>query len=237
MADLMLRVFPRMIADVGNGATLTQFLDAAVRQGYAILPADALPLLRELQTAGTLGTLRPGIHADAQPALAAYVQGTSDTFDCSFRFTAPPDQDYGLLFDMTLTRKGHILFGVNDNTFKYNEYGLRNYERFLEFVTLVYGTWPPLYGYLSADAAWDQEEVRALQANSLCELTLFGPEYVNKIGRDKFHAAHVWRKMSMKDGGYILDMGSFAQYTQPNMDVHPHEVADLLGLDAAEFMD
>jgi hypothetical protein len=234
-ADLLLELFPRDTEGLNDGAATAAFLAEVASRGYLVLPQEiAFEQINEL---GAAHAWKPGIREEVQQALTDFNAGTSDNFDCYLRYCPPPAEDYGLLFRMTLYRSGTIFIGVNDATFSYNELGLTNYERFIAFVALVYQTWPLIYGYMSDGPSWEPDEVRNLQADALYELTIFGPEYVAKIGRDKFEALDVWRKLPMEDGGYIIAVGLYARYTDPNLLVHPTAKAEALGLESPDFMD
>ncbi len=234
-ADLLLELFPRNMEGLSDGATPATFLTEVARRGYLVLPQEhAFELVDEL---GAADAWKPGIREEVHQALAAVNAGTSDKFACYLRYCPPPSEDYGLLFRMTLYRGESILIGVNDGTFSYNEFGLKNYERFIAFVALVYQTWPLIYGYMSDGPSWEPDEVRNLEADALYELTIFGPEYVAKIGREKFEALDVWRKLPMDDGGYIIAVGLYARSADPNLIVHPTAKAEALGLESPDFMD
>ncbi len=233
--DLMLELVPRNIDHLNESASLTTFLTEVVHRGYLVLPREnAYKLVEEL---GVAHAWKPRIMDEVQQPLADYVAGTSDIFDCYLRFCPPPGKDYGLLFRMTLYRGQSILIGFNDNTFSYNVFGLRNYERFIEFITLVYQFWPLLYGYMSDGPSWEIDEIRNLEVDALYELTIFGPEYVAKIGREKFNTLHAWRTLRMEDGGYIVAVGVYARSCGLTLPTYPKAVAQELGLDSPDFMD
>lgn len=232
--NIMQILFPREKAHLRDQTILLAFLQQAVQKGYLIVPAnEGYKLIRQMYVNHTE---KPCVVSEVLDQLESFSQGKSESFDCMLQHVAQSSDDYNVLLDISFYSNGLILMDVEDNNFKYNLLGLRNYEQFIQFIAQIYQTWPLFYGYYSDDYDMPQEEaVWNFQANHLYELTVFGPEYVNHIGSEKFEAIRPWKKLPMPDGGYILVLGTYATYTQPDLRINAQGIAETLGLTAPGF--
>jgi hypothetical protein len=111
----------------------------------------------------------------------------------------------------------------------------RRYETWLEMVKLVYQVWHPLYMYdFSGTTLWPETscaDARKLQPQHLYEHNIFGPEFVEHIGRERFQeaAALAWRLEWLDDGGVLLipnDLYSFNDCRENHM----AEIANALNI-------
>lgn len=86
--------------------------------------------------------------------------------------------------------------------------GLAMYEHFLEAIRLIYEVYHPIYGY-ELDARDDREpttkeEMLALQIHTLYDINLFGPELVEKLGRQRVESTQAEKVIPLDDGGIML---------------------------------
>jgi len=234
-ADLTLLMYPRQASSVSDRDILTAFLQELVYRGYLILPdQNGVLLLRQRFEAKTLA---PGIEPEVERDRDAFTQGQGDAFRCILRLVPEPERDYGLAFTFAAWRDGTLWVDVDDGNFKYTDEGLQNYERFIDFILTVYQFWPLHYGYLGDGPEWDAEDAKTFRPDELHEITILGPEYVARLGRENIRRAQVWKKIDMSDGGVILVVMVYAQYTQPDLDIHPARIARQFGWNSSQFMD
>jgi hypothetical protein len=80
------------------------------------------------------------------------------------------------------------------------------YAHWLELLELAYRIWQPLYGYEPAPC-WPETSLahaRALQPQYLYQYNYFGPELVEKLGRERVLQAPAWHVKRFGDGGVLV---------------------------------
>lgn len=82
------------------------------------------------------------------------------------------------------------------------------YEQFLQALQAFYDAYHPIYGY-QLDPRDDRdlttlEDVEVLNIHTLYEINFFGPEVVEKLGRERIESAPAERIASLNDGGIML---------------------------------
>jgi hypothetical protein len=107
-------------------------------------------------------------------------------FDCSFSFT-PEEEAIRLVFD------------------DYTEYP--PFGHALNVLQVAYNFWHPFYGFLDSYGDPPFTPRADALAGNICylyEINLFGPELVQKIGRERLLQAPSWLKQPLEDGGILL---------------------------------
>jgi hypothetical protein len=108
------------------------------------------------------------------------------------------------------------------------------YAHLLEVIRLTYDLWHPLYGYTidprGGERDTPREEILAHTISYLYDINLFGPEIVEKLGRERVESAPAQIITSLDDGGLMLVpcenlLPDFLQYSYS-------QVAEHLGLAA-----
>lgn len=86
--------------------------------------------------------------------------------------------------------------------------GVAMYEHFLQAIRLVYEVYHPIYGYQfdgrDGRAITTREEALTLQIHTLYDINLFGPELVEKLGRQRVESAQAQKVIPLDDGGMML---------------------------------
>lgn len=82
------------------------------------------------------------------------------------------------------------------------------FPRWLEVIQLIYKLLHPLYGYetdmMGGEYQTPQEEILAQKISYLYWLNLFGPEIIEKLGRERVESTSAQLKIPLDDGGVML---------------------------------
>jgi hypothetical protein len=87
-----------------------------------------------------------------------------------------------------------------------NTDGIEEYLHYLDVLQLVYTTWHPLYGYQD-DPSGDMtslEEAHRYAIGWLYDINLFGPEIVDRLGRERVLSTPAWLVKTLDDDGVLL---------------------------------
>ncbi|HEU5379730.1 MAG TPA: hypothetical protein VFV38_30265 [Ktedonobacteraceae bacterium] len=106
------------------------------------------------------------------------------------------------------------------------------YNHWLEILQPIYNTWHPIYGYTidtkGGEKETSREDILAHKISYLYEINLFGPEIVEKLGRERVESAPAQIVTPLDDGGIMLIpcenlLPDFFQYNYA-------QIAEYLGL-------
>jgi hypothetical protein len=103
--------------------------------------------------------------------------------------------------------EGWIVLTADDGFFTFGETRQHRYDLFVQLVEVTATVWHPLYGCLVGGGSTPFEtadDVRALQIKWLYDINVFGPEFVDTIGRERLLRAPAWQIRTLRDGGIIL---------------------------------
>ncbi len=227
--------------------------DFIVMIGYLHTPAeyrDAEKILRTLNTVAAQGYVitpsgdrepEPPLEAGISPALfpqmQAYLAGKESRFSAEAYAVDSEGPRKGFSYGcLSLdARQETLALDVDDRHFP-RARGEREdqtlYTHWLDMLLLTYDIWHPLYCYQFSNGLWpatNLADARALQPQHLYEHNYFGPELVEKIGRERVLSAPAWQIRLVADGGvlviprYLYGNGKLGSDTRP-------AIAEALGL-------
>ena len=118
-------------------------------------------------------------------------------------------------------KPGEIYFGVsigehyfkyfeNDSAYPFEEMK-KNTAEFLKVLKIIYETLKPEYGWGGNEL--DVQGRMFDLKDYWWFITIYGPEIVDKIGREKIETLPIRKKIRCSDGGYILLLDYYLEYT------------------------
>ena len=128
-------------------------------------------------------------------------------------YSLDPDQPFGgFSFEIGNDRideedetYGSIYLDYRYRLFDESTNELEMYEHFLDALRLIYEAYHPIYAYQSdAGTLTTLEEAQTAQIHTLYSINFFGPELVEKLGRERIASAPAERITSLSDGGIML---------------------------------
>ena len=194
--------YPRKPEDLRDEYLVRTWLEAIAAEGY-YLTQQQEPLPGEPQAQRQTS---PGISALAYRDAHTFCAGQSDPLDCNARLVTEPHDllDVGVALSSS---EGWIVLTADDGFFTFGETRQHRYDLFVQLVEVTATVWHPLYGCLvrggnTPDTTAD--DARALQIKCLCDISVFGPELVDRIGRERVLTAPAWQIRRLSDGGIVL---------------------------------
>lgn len=115
--------------------------------------------------------------------------------------------DFSLAFEPA---EGQIYISIEDRHFTVEDAqrGIATFERWLQTISFLYAAWHPLYAfnfdYSATTPDTTREEALVLDIHDVYYINIFGPEIVDKLGRDRVLTAPAWRVQPFEDGGVLL---------------------------------
>jgi len=149
-----------------------------------------------------------GVPAEVRRNLRHYLAGAADSF--SFALTRTP---LATTFECALhPTEGILSLYVSDQNFDDTYTGGNGavcYALWLAFVEQCYMLWRPVYGFSTGDSDFEgfieREDALALDISYLYTYgNLFGPELVEKLGRERLETAPADYRRALGDGGMHL---------------------------------
>lgn len=182
--------------------TIERWFTQSLTSGYAIHADSSACIYDPAYIAST------GIPAEVRRSLRQYLAGVSESF--SFSLTREP---LATTFECTFApNEGMLLLDVSDQNFN-DRYTCGNgaacYSLWLTFVEQCYTLWRPIYGFATGDGGHEgfieRDDALALDISFLyTHGNLFGPELVEKLGRDRLETAPADYRRAFDDGGIHL---------------------------------
>jgi hypothetical protein len=234
----------RTPAEYRDSEKILRTLISVAEQGYYITSQE-----ETRQSLEAAGHLEPGIAPALYPHLEAYLSGTALYFYAEVYAIEDEGRrgefHYGCL---SLSAEDQMLLvDVDDWHFTISS-GARDdprypqwqrevvalYAHWLDMLALVYRIWHPLYAYdySGVGSFWPETslaDARTLQPRHLYEHNFFGPELVEKIGRERLLAAPAWQIRHFEDGSVLVVPNEMYGRDQTAPDTRP-AVAKALGL-------
>jgi hypothetical protein len=191
--------YPRKQDELRDEQLVRTWLEAIAAEGYYVTQKhEPLPGEPHAQRQTS-----PGVSALAYRDAHAFCAGQSDSLDCNARLVTDPNDllDVGVALSYS---EELIVLTADDGFFTFGETRQHRYELFVQLVEVTYTVWHPLYGFLMGGPDTTADDARALQIKWLYDINVFGPEFVDKIGRERLLTAPAWQIRRMSDGGIIL---------------------------------
>ncbi len=207
-------VYPRAREELRSEPSVFAWLEALAAQGFYLADQDEPFALEQWGEALRTHSLAPGVTARAYTKARAFCAGESDRLLCSA---------YALQADFQVSAHlsypdGFIFLSADDGDFTVGKERQRKYEWFLSLGEATYRVWHPLYGFLGDSQGnsphTTYEDVQAREVRWLYDINLFGPEYVQKVGRDRLLSAPAWRVKPFDDGGVLLVPAPYIEESQ-----------------------
>lgn len=191
MEPLLLKLFLRTLDTCYSNETIKRSLDLLVAHGFRLV-ADTENVKYEHAVPEVSPTLQHDIdkylaHRGEQLLVQAYSLGDSDL---NFVLLLVPNE-------------GLLACRVHWEDLP----DAKNYLALLETVKDLYRIWRPFYGHQDYPDGISLSRNRVINVQNidyLYEINLFGPELVNKLGRDRLLSAPVWKVEALDDGGIFL---------------------------------
>ncbi len=152
-----------------------------------------------------------GVSPSLQEEIRVYIDEQRPSLSCSAYSTERAGLMRGVDFSLAFEpAEGHIYISVEDRYFTVEDAqrGIARYEHWLQTLSILYAAWHPLYAfnfdYSVTLPDTTREEALALAIHDVYYINIFGPEIVDKLGRDRVLTAPAWRVQLFEDGGVLL---------------------------------
>jgi hypothetical protein len=218
MADLyFVDLYIRNNADLINGDLLYAFFRTLARQGHYVTGSDwdsvygvrykvlynpTRALSEQESKIDTESIFVPAVSSTLDTDVQHFIQDGTEELSIYLHSTA---RDSDLKdFDCTISimPKEGIIKLVYDDYLEYPPFG-----HVLDVLQTTYNFWHPFYGYQETfgnPPLTSRSDALAGNIHYLYHINIFGPELVQKIGRDRLLQAPAWRKQPLEDGGIML---------------------------------
>jgi hypothetical protein len=184
--------------------TAESFYDRETVQGYFQLLVQLGYRLRVFQEKDVYRDVEPEITSLAQQAIDEYLTRRLANLELRAYYLG------NLTIECWITlrpEKGAISFVVTQEHFSGSDEGRAAFLGLIEMFKETYRYWHPIYGY-----QWYDSEAQLTQAALLAThevhhiypINFWGPEIVEKLGRERVLNAPAWRKEVLADGGVLL---------------------------------
>jgi hypothetical protein len=251
--DISIYNYVRDPQQLYDNVTIQRFLSAIAAQGYRLVSEieqsdyfhvwfrtlygtkeGAEPLLEAASQLDLETVFTPGISLSLQEEIRLYIEEQRPSLSFNVYSTEREGLMEAVDFSLALmSEEGQVYISIEDRHFTVldSQRGIATYERWLETLSILYAAWHPLYGfdfdYSATRPDTTCEEALALDIHDVYYINIFGPEVVDKLGRERALTAPAWRIQQFEDGGVLLI---------PVLLYDPHEtheredVAEYLGL-------
>jgi hypothetical protein len=223
--------YPRQREELRDAARANAWLEALAAQGYYVT-SESDPFYDQWAEVLRTHSVSPGVGAAAQEHVRSFCAGESNVLGCkAYSLT----EDFTVGVDLSYP-DGFAFLAADDGYFTFDgQTGQHKYELFIDLVEATYHAWHPLYSFLGEASGvlpyTSREEALALETRWLYDITLFGPEYVRKIGRERLLSAPAWKVKALEDGGILLVPSPYVEVDWRNPSPYQRpEVAQHLGI-------
>lgn len=195
MIPLELDLFLRIAEALYDREMVQQYLQLLIRLGYRLQVFGEEDVYRNAE---------PGISQLAQQAVDEYLAQRQASLELRVYYLK------GLTIELWMTFKPEesiISFVVEQEHFNGSDAGRAAFLALLEMFKETYTHWHPFYGYEQYDSEVNPERASLLathEVHHIFAINIWGPEIVEKLGRERLLNAPAWRKETLDDGGMLL---------------------------------
>lgn len=258
--DISLYAYPRNQELLLSTETAWAFFNTIAARGYYLTTMAEYSDVYEAWSEELYGP-RPGrITDNIGPVIdlaVVFASGLSETFQQRFAdyqtqrrenlsivafSTARTGALKGFSISLKLdSSKGMVYVSVSDGYFKIEEgnYGFLRFEHWLELIKLIYITWKPVYAYafdyIGGGPVPQRQNALNLDVTWLYAINLWGPEVVDKFGREHVLRTPAWLLYTFEDGGILLVPDFFYYPATPPNSIY--KAAAHLNLPTAELQE
>jgi hypothetical protein len=195
MEPLVFISFLRTFAACYDTETISLFLKLLVSHGFRVIAET-----------------ENEIYADVVPEVSQTLQQDVDAYLAQrnaplfFRAYYVGDIDLSLLFQL-VPEEGLLACMVEQEHFYGSVEGHAAYLTMVAIFKELCGSWHPLYGHTYYSSGVNPERavvLSDLNVVALYYINLFGPELVNKLGRERLLSAPAWQIEELADGSIFL---------------------------------
>jgi hypothetical protein len=167
---------------------------------YRYRKQDALSY--ESDSTDPINSLAPGISQQIWQEFEQLRQGKQDELIIVAYSLAQSGALKGVEYSVWFYPQEALLRAVMDDIYPDSQ----PYRHFLNLLELLYNTWHPIYGYQDdgVSPVTTLEEARAGHITWLYDINLWGPDLVDKLGRERVLKTPAWRLTSFDDGGILI---------------------------------
>jgi hypothetical protein len=222
--------YPRQREELRDKARVTAWLEALAAQGYYVTQEND-PFYDQWAEALRTHSIPPGVSTSARENIRIFCAGEADVLGCKAYSLA---EDFTDGVDLSYP-DGFVFLSADDGYFTFDgPRGQHKYELFIDLVEASYHIWHPIYSFLGESSGviphTSREEALALEPRWLYDINLFGPEYVQKIGRERLLSAPAWKVKELDDGGILI-------VPAPYVEVDWHNPSPYKRPDVAQHLD
>ncbi len=217
------------------------FAEDMMARGFLVIRSSEQQILdewaRQFSAGQRLGRVAsemrsPHISALARDEIQRFISGKADNLSLSMLSLATTSPMAGFRFTLELNAADGTLQALADEgDFRLN--GQADHDRYDQWVTLlrtIYSQWHPIFAF-AVDEAHDFMTTReqALQFGPAClyDINFYGPEIVDRLGRERFQNLNAWKITDLDDGGILLIP---TPYYTVNSPYDRRAIAERLGL-------
>ncbi len=195
MESLVFLSFLRTLAACYDSETIAHFLKLLVSHGFRVIAESEDEIYADVA---------PEVTQELQQEVDAYLAQRGDPL--FFRAYYVGDIDLSLLFQL-VPEEGLLACMVEQEHFYGSAEGHAAYLTMVAIFKELCDCWHPFYGhtYYSGGVNPDRAALLSdLNVPALYYINLFGPELVNKLGRDRLLNAPAWKIEELADGSIFL---------------------------------
>lgn len=181
---------------------LERFLQGLVAQGYYIFHDEEEEIDKASGSSDFTSLFVPGISQALRQQVERFGQGESDEISFTVYSATRHEAVKGVEYRVRLYSEEDLIRAVMDDIYPDS----LPYRHFLNLLELLYNTWHPIYGYQDDGVRPGPElkDARTGNITWLYDINLWGPELVDKMGRERVLKTPAWHITSFEDGGVLI---------------------------------